>query len=815
MAQNVFDATLDVNNEIKVNTFDWSHANNLTTQIGRVTPIFCELVPSKSSVRINPRMGLQFMPMVFPIQTRMKARVAFFKYPLRALWSGYRDFVGNFRQDLEEPYVNLSTSSKLKSMASTGSLGDYLGLPTTIFGEYGQNAVEDLTLTKLQCPGNKAGGDPDFTYFNNLPIQDVDMFDAFVSEYRASTPNASNWNISLPAPASASSSSVLNFGIRLYKAAAVSTESWNENFRIVIGFSFLTVANYTDPTSEQVQALLRDSFAFTVSSTGARQFTLKPMSAEYVQDKKLIKLTYAFGEDAINFFKKNGPTQVNFQYYLNVISGLGRRVSGSDTSWSITSTQNAIFRMPPLNNAVVNDSWSLSPTFTPKATIRLYDYSDSPADISLDNSPYYNSNKPDVNQKQIKISAYSFRAYEGIYNAYIRDNRNNPYYVNGQVQYNQWIPTYDGGLDNNIYELRYANWERDFLTTAVQSPQQGTAPLVGITTYTETVNDVLTDGTPVTRELSKLALVDEDGKKYALSWESDGEALTGVEYTELDNGVKMRQPRSLVDVAMSGISISDLRNVNAYQKFLELNMRKGYSYRDIVEGRFDVKVRYDELLMPEFFGGFTRDIDMHAISQSVDQNLAKGAETYAGALGSQSGIAGVRGDSDQTIECFCDEESIVMGVLIITPTPVYTQLLPKHFTYRGLLDHYQPEFNHIGFQPILYKEVCPIQSYNQDSESLTETFGYNRPWYEYVQKYDSAHGLFRTSLSNFLMHRVFNDKPQLSKSFLVIDPAQVTDVFAVTQADDGTELTDKIYGQIYFDCQVKLPISRVAIPRLD
>ena len=68
-------------------------------------------------------------------------------------------------------------------------------------------------------------------------------------------------------------------------------------------------------------------------------------------------------------------------------------------------------------------------------------------------------------------------------------------------------------------------------------------------------------------------------------------------------------------------------------------MRKGYSYRDIVEGRFDVKVRYDELLMPEFFGGFTRDIDMHAVSQSVDQNLAKGAETYAGALGSQSGIA--------------------------------------------------------------------------------------------------------------------------------------------------------------------------------
>ena len=115
----------------------------MTTQIGRVTPIFCELVPSKSSVRINPRMGLQFMPMAFPVQTRMKARVAFFKYPLRALWAGYRDFVGNFRQDLEEPYINLNTSSKLKKMASTGSLGDYLGLPTTLFGVYG--AAKEIT----------------------------------------------------------------------------------------------------------------------------------------------------------------------------------------------------------------------------------------------------------------------------------------------------------------------------------------------------------------------------------------------------------------------------------------------------------------------------------------------------------------------------------------------------------------------------------------------------------------------------------------------------------------------------------------------
>lgn len=811
MAQNVFDATLDVNNEIKVNTFDWSHANNLTTQIGRVTPIFCELVPSKSSVRINPRMGLQFMPMVFPVQTRMKARIAFFKYPLRALWSEYRDFVGNFRQDLEEPYINLNTSSKLKKMASTGSLGDYLGLPTTVFGSYGQGAVALLNTGVLRCPGNKAGGDPNYTMFEYLPIQNGDQYYAFASKYSATVNQTLGAGISIPDPATASSSNFISFGYDLAKLSVDIDDTFNASKRFCLKVSY---DNLTNPAQSLIDAFVNKlaCFAVQVDNTSNR-FDLQVASSLFNAKTNMVEVYFTLPEE----FVKNAPIGETFDFhiYYNVIEQLGRKISGSTTSWLYTFHKDVIFFKDPDRISAESTKGLLYKT--PRGLLfsyQFYDYADSPADLTLATSPYYSS-VGNNNGKQIKISAYAFRAYEGIYNAYIRDNRNNPYYVNGQVQYNQWIPTYDGGLDDNIYELHNANWERDFLTTAVQSPQQGTAPLVGITTYTETVKDVLPDGTAVTRELSKLALVDEGGKKYALSWESDGESLTGVEYTELDNGVKIRQPRSLVDVAMSGISISDLRNVNAYQKFLELNMRKGYSYRDIVEGRFDVKIRYDELLMPEFFGGFTRDIDMHAISQSVDQNLAKGAETYAGALGSQSGIAGVRGDSDQTIECFCDEESIVMGVLIITPTPVYTQLLPKHFTYRGLLDHYQPEFNHIGFQPILYKEVCPIQSYNQDPESLVETFGYNRPWYEYVQKYDSAHGLFRTNLSNFLMHRVFNDKPQLSNSFLVIDPAQVTDVFAVTQADDGTELTDKIYGQIYFDCQVKLPISRVAIPRLD
>ena len=148
MAQNIFDATFDANNRIDVNSFDWSHVNNLTTNFGRITPVFCELVPAKGSLRINPEFGLELMPMVFPVQTRMFARLNFFKVTLRSMWEDYSDFISNFRDDLEEPYI-LPDSFRFDRMCRTGSLGDYLGLPT-----FGTKISQTVSLTDKPCAAN-------------------------------------------------------------------------------------------------------------------------------------------------------------------------------------------------------------------------------------------------------------------------------------------------------------------------------------------------------------------------------------------------------------------------------------------------------------------------------------------------------------------------------------------------------------------------------------------------------------------------------------------------------------------------------------
>lgn len=756
MPRSVFNDTFDANNDVKVNSFDWSHANNLTTGIGRITPCFCELVPAKSSLRINPRFGLQFMPMNFPIQTRMKARISFYKYPLRALWKDYRDFVGNFREGLEEPYINFNTEIKVKKMADTCSLGDYLGLPTTIVGRFGGDSVDgDLYA---------GSGDREAT---------------IGSRYSSPT-----------------SVSFTKAGIM-----GMSQEVFNSTFQVS---THLTVddalARYTNKTWNTVGSILYGMSNLKLVSNSSVTLSFEVGNVPFDPSNLVAYVNLVdsqFKNAGILYSDKFEVEQISNGYKVTVelfVGDISADVEVYDFGICIPSDEvDSRFR---IGNLLIGNAWR---TFT--FTIS----NPAPVEMSLDSCPYYGVGQ---NDNKIKISAYAFRAYEGIYNSYFRDNRNNPYYVNGRVEYNKFIPTDEGGADSNTYDLHQANWEQDFLTTAVFSPQQGDPsrpPLVGITTYTDTVSNE--DGTVTTKE--KVAVVDEDGKKFGIEFSSDEDGLTDVSYTELADGQPVKNSRSLYDLATSGIAIETLRNVNAYQKFLELNMRKGYSYRDIIQGRFNVKVRYDELLMPEFLGGFSRDVDVNAVTQSVDQSIGKADTTYAEALGSQAGIAGVRGGSDNSISVFCDEECIIMGLITVTPLPIYSQLLPKHFTYRGLLDHYQPEFNHLGFQPILYKEVCPIQAYNDDPESLGETFGYQRPWYEYVQKYDTAHGLMRTQLRNFLMNRTFDEKPMLSQSFLLVDPKQVNDVFAVT------ETTDKIFGQVWFDCTAKLPITRVAIPRLD
>lgn len=735
MAQNVFDATFDTNNRIDVNSFDWSHVNNLTTDFGRITPVFCELVPAKGSLRINPEFGLELMPMVFPVQTRMFARLNFFKVTLRSMWEDYSDFISNFRDDLEEPYI-LASKNSFTRIFKTGKLADYLGVPT-----FGTKVHYNFELTDT----------PPATGSRNVYSGDLqEVINKF---------STGNFSSSSATSITSSKNSVFSL-----VEASVSTAFPPD----ATSFDFLL--NFSAPVLSQ--AIKSGKVSVAVVHKGNNIFYNSYLDPVVSVDSKVVSV------------RLNGLTKDSFP----------EGVYGSFVVLFSLSSGSGIY---PFSD--ISDVSSFVTSYTLQS------------ELSYDTFPFATVD----HSHNTHLLAYRFRAYESVYNAYYRDIRNNPFVVNGRPVYNKWLPTMKGGADTTLYELHQCNWERDFLTTAVPNPQQGAnAPLVGLT-----MGDVVTrseDGTYTVQK--QTVLIDEDGAKYGVSYKvsEDGERLVGVDYDPVSEKTPVTAINSYSELAAlattegSGFTIETLRYVNAYQKFLELNMRKGFSYKQIMQGRWDIDIRFDELLMPEFIGGISRELSMRTVEQTVDQQSSTSQGQYAEALGSKTGIAGVYGNTSNNIEVFCDEESYIIGLLTVTPVPIYTQLLPKDFTYNGLLDHYQPEFDRIGFQPITYKEVCPMNITASDSMgSLNKTFGYQRPWYEYVAKYDSAHGLFRTNMKNFVMSRVFSGLPQLGQEFLLVDPDTVNQVFSVT------EYTDKIFGYVKFNATARLPISRVAIPRLD
>ena len=733
MAQNVFDAAFDANNRIDVNSFDWSHVNNLTTNFGRITPVFCELVPAKGSLRINPEFGLELMPMVFPVQTRMFARLNFFKVTLRSMWEDYSDFISNFRDDLEEPYI-LPDSTRFSKMCKTGTLGDYLGLPT-----FGTKISNTVTLRDKPCNSTNR-------IFTDNPLSTV------MNELRSD----------LPVTGSTCSSSLNTDGTQ------------------TIIFSTETSSTAIPKTVSQVGIDVTLTGSHVDVFDGSRGYLI------FADDSE----SYGFHTEIE--FKKSADNVVGFRISsvdpsrLGYVQGLVTVAITAPNSGAPITLSGIVFQV-------------------------TYTYYSLQNDVSYATYPFATENRPN----NTRLLAYRFRAYESVYNAYYRDIRNNPFVVNGRPVYNKWLPTMKGGADTTSYELHQCNWERDFLTTAVPNPQQGAnAPLVGLT-----VGDVITRSEDGTYSVQKqTVLVDEDGAKYGVSYRvsEDGERLVGVDYDPVSEKTPVTAINSYAELAAlateqgSGFTIETLRYVNAYQKFLELNMRKGFSYKQIMQGRWDIDIRFDELLMPEFIGGISRELSMRTVEQTVDKQSEASQGQYAEALGSKTGIAGIYGNTPNNIEVFCDEESYIIGLLTVTPVPIYTQLLPKDFTYNGLLDHYQPEFDRIGFQPVTYKEICPMNIVSEDSTNqLSKTFGYQRPWYEYVAKYDNAHGLFRADMKNFIMSRVFSGLPQLGQQFLLVDPDTVNQVFSVT------EYTDKIFGYVKFNATARLPISRVAIPRLD
>lgn len=755
-------------NSVGRNASDLSFQNNLTMNFGALIPCgLWEAIPG-TSAKIDTTLGLRFMPTAFPLQTRMRADVHFFYVRNRALYDDWMDHFtmksyGTGGKKTNPPYIS-PKNARSKDMFATGSLGDYLGLPTTLVGNFGNNPLS-LELYKSGIPCFSDSDQPlvstpsDFEFASSGD-------NIFEADYSNDPSEPSLFYTFLSSVKGSASLGFYNLVGNFYRIDGRSFNTLDFNLSQRLG------ENQAVYPCIGVFQLVKDSFGAVIG----------------VSDSCILQLTQTKteGESYTTYIKcPNGSTpESKVQYSFTNVGGASRGAVFSVESFDDVdefSQHYALF----IGYAVMGAG-------SQSRQLNLSDFSIDydpilPGSVVQDAIDVPGLKLP----WEIKpVNAYSFRAYEMIYNAFYRDERNNPFYIDGEPQYNKYLPTTAGGEDLNIYKLHYRNWEQDFLTTCVPTPQMGPAPLVGISTA------------------GVMSLQDpESGQVYQVQAKTadDADTIVGFDVTE---NLPQAVTRSLVNYASSGISINDFRNVNAFQRWLETNIRRGYKYRDQIKAHYDVDIRFDELNMPEFIGGCSIDILPTTVTNTTEGADGNALGTYAGQLYGS-------GSAKHPVTCYCDEPGLIMAIVSVVPVPNYSQLMPKHFWKFDALDYFTPEFGHIGLQPVMSNEVAPIQLAQEGEDKFKkDVFGYQRAWYEYLQRVDEVHGQFRKELRNYVMNRVFDSQPKLGPDFCVINPEHLNDVFTVTKLPDGT-LIDKIQGQIYFNASFKQPIPKYGVPRLE
>ena len=748
------DAYID---RVNRSTFDLSFVNNLTMKFGAITPVCLLPASFGDSFQINARFNLQLLPTVFPIQTQLYVRLHFVYVRTRTLWEDWMEFFGG-DETVTPPWLDVladgSTPERKKQFnipddLQTGSLADYLGVPTTITGTYGGSVIAarsvDLFTFKDNVPALKAPlvGSPvvagvSFTTLDTIFESSAKFNEVFVSNfankgsYGYAAPRCIGipFNVHYDTP---TQNVTLQVPLTRFSLLRQMISDFDDN--PIVGF--IVYENDNSPKLWYSQ--------FNISNIEDDTLTFNIDFGKPLSSFKLCML----------FEFRNELYQKDYMYSLYE--------AGSATTIRAGLTQEFVSQLysSPISVVYASSEWT-----KPVAA----------------NCPFYVAAANQL--PPIPLSALPFRAYEAYYNAFGRDIRNNPFIVNGKPEYNKYVPSTKGGSDSYKYQLRYANWEPDAYTTALQSPQAGVAPLVGITS------------------LGEATFRDATGTEYHAQLETaeDGDTVTGFQVKSSNAPADV--VRNLIGMATSGISISDFRNVNSLQRFLEIRIRQSPRYKNLVKGLFDVNLDYDELMMPEFLGGISDTIPVYKVTQTTP--------TEGNPLGSFAGQGSLQSGMRHVIRKYCPEDGYILGVMSVVPAANYSQLLAPHFTRMNLLDWHFPQFNNISYQPMLYKHLCPYQAYAANPQNINNVFGYQRAYWDLISSFDEVHGEFRGSMRNFLINRVFDKAPELSKDFLLVNPDHVNDVFAMT-AENG----DKILGSIAFDITKKTTIPRNSIPHIE
>lgn len=802
---NIFKEQKDYVPEYPRNKFDLSFSNNLTMDFGKLVPICCKPVFPGDTIDLDIAAALNFMPLKYPVQTPIKLVCDAFYVRSRTLWSGFMDFITGVDDTKVLPYISIANTYDRNAFFGTGSLADYLGCPSTVvgfrysnFNNYITNIINAYDSPLLGSVHNIDGSTMCCTPMYNTdaiawskPTEDTNSDLRNLDDPFLETLPADPSQILYDEEIDRSSHFAGSILIDVKYGDIV---RYLDNGVLMHIDMFCPLDKIVHNGIDYVEGNLTDAYVdnehhncpvcFAVYSREDNVYKKRYVSSIYTANG-LQNYSSNLSKSSVPYHGFAASDGRHFVINDRIIdfNGLGFYADTDIRIMAIYQRFNIHYGQPSAAANMFRDTNLLNVAVTTESNKAAYcAYPSSIAFVDITSTVDY-STLVGGYYDSAKINALPFRAYESIYNSYYRNERVMPLSVDGINVYNRFVSNNNDGADSFPYALKKANWDLDAFTSSVPSPQFGIAPLVGV------------------RGNGTFHFVDNEGNEYDLTPKiaADGNTIVGIE--KYDENLPIGSVRMVMDAISNGISINDFRNVNAFQKYLENMMRRGLRYIDVIKSQFGTDMKYKDVDMPEYIGGFTQSVNVNQISQTM--------ETEETPLGAYAGQASVRGKSENHIHHYCDEHGYLMVIARVVPMNQYSQCLPKHFLYRDTLDYANPVFNHVGLQPITYEEISPLQTTFYSDKNLSDTFGYNRVWYDLISSVDEVHGEYRTTLRNFTIGRVYDYSPELGESFITIDSNHLNDIFNVTVGNS------KILGSFYFDLQMTRPISKISIPSIN
>lgn len=380
-----------------------------------------------------------------------------------------------------------------------------------------------------------------------------------------------------------------------------------------------------------------------------------------------------------------------------------------------------------------------------------------------------------------EVSALPFRAVALIWNNFYRDK---------DLQTELTIDTTSGADTTTSTALQYGCWEKDYFTSARPEPQRGPEVVIPLTGDAPVTGIGLnTSGTPTP---SAVNMKETGGSGYTTpqGW------YTGTQnFAMAEDPGNTGYPGIYADLSGVGsVGINQLRLSSAIQRFQERLMRFGFTYPEYLRA-FGVKPQDSRMQWPEYLGGGKQVIQFSEVLQTAPAYDPD--DEQVGEVGALKGH-GIGAMRSNRYKFFAPEHGIIISFMITRPKTNYVQGLNKLWNRRSKFDFFDPAFQNLGQQEVLYKELYAAHT------TPNGVFGYQDRWDEYRRIESTVAGEFRNSLDFWHMARIFGSDPALNADFVKSNP---TNRIYATDAD---QLQIRAMHRI----KAKRLVSKVARPML-